>query len=472
MENVSKDLDIIKNADVLTSHGNIEGRRILIEIMNAGLRAADPYPNTLKLVRVEDNKLIVGNKEFSSSTEEPVIFDLSKIGNIYVIGGGKAVQRMAKALEDVLGDRITEGHINTKEGNAKQLKKIEVTFGGHPLPDERCAEGAKRILEIAKKVKKDDLVFHLSSGGATSLTSLPPPNISIDDIRKVYWLLYFDRGIPIWELNVIRHHLSLAAGFHISRLIEHAHRINLTTMELWPEESIHLMNLPYKLANFRQAVKILKKYGVWDELPVSVRKFFEEAKPEFEIPKKNASKKTKTVSLNVIDSEYMLQAASNRTIELGITPAILAQRVSAEAKDAARTLASIAREVEMRNRPFKPPCVLISGGELIVTIGKTNREAKGGRNQEFALAAATRIEGSHRISVSSVDSDGTDGPTDVAGGIADGYTLERAKELGVDIFRSLHEHNSTEALLKLNDAVFTGNTGTNIQDLRLFYISE
>ncbi|MEM2130222.1 MAG: DUF4147 domain-containing protein, partial [Candidatus Bathyarchaeia archaeon] len=129
MENVSKDLDIIKNADVLTSHGNIEGRRILIEIMNAGLRAADPYPNTLKLIRVEDNKLIVGNKEFSSSTEEPVIFDLSKIGNIYVIGGGKAVQRMAKALEDVLGDRITEGHINTKEGNAKQLKKIEVTFG-------------------------------------------------------------------------------------------------------------------------------------------------------------------------------------------------------------------------------------------------------------------------------------------------------------------------------------------------------
>jgi len=471
MANINKDLDVIKNADVLTSHGNIEGRKILVEIMNAGLKAADPYPNTLKLVRVEDNKLIVGNKEFNKLSGEPAVFDLSKTKNIYVIGGGKAVQRMAKALEDVLGDRITEGHINTKKGDVKQLRKIEVTFGGHPLPDERCVEGTKRILEIAKKVKKDDLVFHLSSGGATSLTTLSPPNISLEDIRKVYWLLYFDRGIPIWELNVVRHHLSMAAGFHISRLVQNAQKINLTTMELWPEESTRFMDLPYELANFKQAIKILKKYNVWDELPVSVKKFFEDAKPEFEIPKKKVSKKTKTVSLNVIDSEHMLQAASQKTIELGITPAILAQRVSAEAKDAARTLASIAREVEMRNRPFKPPCVLISGGELIVTIGKTDRKAKGGRNQEFALASATRIERSHRITVSSVDSDGTDGPTEIAGGMADGYTMERAEELDIDIFKSLREHNSTEVLLKLGDAVFTGNTGTNIQDLRLFYIS-
>ena len=471
MNEASKDLGIIKNADVLTAHGNIDGRKVLLKITNAGLKAADPYPNTRKLLSLEDGKLIVGNNDSKDSGKTPVIFDLSKIKNIYVLGGGKAVQRMAKAIEDVLGDRITEGHINAKQGDEKQLKKIEISFGGHPLPDEKCAEGAKRILEIAKKVRKGDLVFYLSSGGATSLTALPPPTISLEDLRKVYLLLYFDRGIPIWELNVVRHHLSAAAGYQISKLISQAQRVNLTTTELWPEETTKFMNLPYELANFQEAVRILKKYDVWDELPLSVRRFFEDKDPKYEVPKTRKPRKKESFSINVIDSETMLQAAAKKASELSIAPIILAQRISAEAKDAAKTLASIAREVEMRNRPFKPPCVLISGGELIVTMGKTEMKTKGGRNQEFALASAIRIEGSSRITVSSVDSDGTDGPTEVAGGMADGYTMKRAKELNVDVFRALSEHNSYEALIRLEDSIITGRTGTNIQDLRLIYIS-
>jgi glycerate 2-kinase len=471
MKEAGEDTGIIRNAAALTSHGNIDGRKILLEIMNAGLKAADPYPNTRKLLRMEGGKLIVGIDDFEASEKKPAVFDLSKIRNIFIIGGGKAVQRMAKAVEDVLGDRITEGHINAKEGDEKQLKKVEISFGGHPLPDEKCAEGAKRILEIAKKVKKGDLVFYLSSGGATSLMALPPPGISLEDLRKVYLLLYFDRGIPIWELNVVRHHLSTAAGHKISGLISEAQRINLTTMELWPEETTEYMNLPYELANFKEAVRILKKYDVWDDLPPSVRKFFEDADPKYEVPKTKNRSKTESLSFNVIDCECMLQASAKKANELGLNPVILAQRISAEAKDAARTLASVAREVEMRKRPFKPPCVLISGGELIVTMGKADLKTKGGRNQEFALASATRIEGSKRITVASVDSDGTDGPTEVAGGMADGYTMNRAKELNVDVFRALYEHNSYEALIRLEDTIFTGSTGTNIQDLRLFYIS-
>jgi len=361
MECASKNSSIIKNADALTSHGNVEGRKVLVEIMNAGLKAADPYPNTRKLIRMESGKLFVGHEDCTPE-KKPAVFDLSKIRNIYVIGGGKAVQRMAKAIEDVLGNRITEGHINAKEGDEKQLKRVEISFGGHPLPDEKCAEGAKRILEIAKKVKKSDLVFYLSSGGATSLTALPPPSISLEDLRKTYLLLYFDRGIPIWELNVVRHHLSAAAGHQISRLISQAQRVNLTTMELWPEETTEYMNLPYELANFEEAVRILKKYDVWDELPLSVRRFFEDADPRYEVPKTKKQGAEKSLSFNVIDSEFMLQAAAKKANELGLNPVILAQRLSAEAKDAARALASVAREVEMRNRPFKPPCVLISGG--------------------------------------------------------------------------------------------------------------
>lgn len=462
---------IIKNVDVLTSHGNVEGRKLLVEIMDAGLRAADPYPKTRKLVRLEDGKLLVGPED-EKSGGKPAVFDLSRFNNIYVLGGGKAVQRMAKAIEDVLGDRITEGHINAKEGDEKQLERVEISFGGHPLPDQKCADGAKRILEIAKKVGRGDLVFYLSSGGATSLTALPPPSISLEDLRTTYLLLYFDRGIPIWELNVVRHHLSAAAGYRIGKLISKALRINLTTMELWPEETMGYMNLPYELANFEEAVRILRKYDVWDELPPSVRKFFEDADPKYEIPKPKKQTGGKSLSFNVIDSESMLQTAAKKAKERGLNPVILAQRISAEARDAARTLASVAREVEMRGRPFKPPCVLISGGELIVTMGDAELKTNGGRNQEFALASATRIEGSKRITVASVDSDGTDGPTEVAGGMADGYTMRRAKELGVDVFRALREHDSYEALRRLEDHIFTGSTGTNIQDLRLINISE
>ncbi len=462
---------IIKNADDLTSHGNVEGRKLLVKVMNAGLKAADPYPNTRKLVRVENGKLLIGREDHIPE-EKSAVFDLSRIKNIYILGGGKAVQRMAKAIEDVLGDRITEGHINAKEGDEKQLKRVEISFGGHPLPDQKCAEGAKRILEIAKKVKKGDLVFYLSSGGATSLMALPPPSISLEDLRKTYLLLYFDRGIPIWELNVVRHHLSAAAGHQISRLISQAQRVNLTTMELWPEETMEYMNLPYELANFDEAVRVLKKYDVWDELPPSVRRFFEEANPKYEVPKTDKQVAKEPLSFNVIDSESMLQAAAKKANDLGLNPVILAQRISAEARDAARTLASVAREIEMRDRPFKPPCVLISGGELIVAMGATDLKTKGGRNQEFALASATRIEGSERITVASVDSDGTDGPTEVAGGMADGYTMKRAKELGVDVFGALREHDSYEALRRLEDSIFTGSTGTNIQDLRLIYVSE
>ena len=147
---------VIKNRKTLISHGNVEGRKIVLDILEAGLRAPDPYDNTVKMVRIEENKLIVGLPEFSiPEGQEPLEFDLSKINNIYVVGGGKSVQRQAKALEDILGERITEGHIIIKKGDEVQLKRIEVTEGGHPIPDEDCVTGARKILTIEKKQKRE-----------------------------------------------------------------------------------------------------------------------------------------------------------------------------------------------------------------------------------------------------------------------------------------------------------------------------
>jgi len=452
--------NFIKNANILSSHGNIEGRKIVIQILEAGFRVADPYPYTRKLVRIKNGKLLIGSD----------IFDLSEIKNIYVIGAGKAVQRMAKAFEEVLGNRLTEGHINIKKGECGDLKKVEVTFAGHPLPDEGSVEGAKRIKEIAEKATKDDIVIYVGSGGATSLSALPPPEVSIEDLAKTYLLLYFDRGIPIWELNVVRHHLSLLGGGRINMYVFPAKYIYVLTNELWPEETLSYVD-PY--STFKDAINIVKKYDAWDELPHSVKSLFERADPKYELPSREELSKVYLRKHVVMTAEYMLQGAKEQAKKMNIRSVILAQRVSAEARDAARTLASIAREVEQRKRPFKAPCALISGGELIVTMGKNvGMNVKGGRNQEFALASAMRIEGSDKITVGSVDSDGTDGPTDVAGGFSDGLTMKRARELNVDVYKALQDHNSYEALTKLRDTIYTGSTGTNVQDLRVIYVSD
>jgi len=450
---------LIKNSDILSSHGNIEGRKIVLQILEAGYRAADPYINTYKLVRIKNNKLLIGLDTF----------DLSEVKNIYVIGAGKAVQRMAKAFEDKLGDRLTEGHINIKKGDYNDLKKIEVTYAGHPLPDEKSAEGAKRIKEIAEKATKDDIVIYVGSGGATSLSALPPPEVSIEDLAKAYLLLYYDRGIPIWELNVIRHHLSLLGGGRINMYVYPAKYIYVLTNELWPEETLSYVD-PY--STFKDAINVVKKYDAWDELPQSVKSLFECADPKYELPRKEELSKVFLRKHVVMTAEYMLKGAKEQAEKMGIKGIILAQRVSAEARDAGRTLASIAREVEQRKRPFKVPCAVITGGELLVTMGKSVKmDVKGGRNQEFVLSSATRIEGSDKITVGSVDSDGSDGPTDVSGGMSDGYTMQRARELNVDVYRALQDHNSYEALSRLQDTVYTGNTGTNVQDLRVIYIS-
>jgi hydroxypyruvate reductase/glycerate 2-kinase len=175
----------------------------------------------------------------------------------------------------------------------------------------------------------------------------------------------------------------------------------------------------------------------------------------------------------------MIEGARKKAEDLGLTP-ILFPRIGStvEAGELGKALSAMALQIEGKDvtilangTPFMTPCVLISGGESIVTVGKGAADAVGGRNQEFALSSALRISGSRNITVAAVDSDGTDGPTNVAGGVVDGYTAERAEDIGVNIFQALKTHNTTAALMQLGDAVITGNTGTNLQDLRVIYIN-
>lgn len=476
---------MIKNMETLISKGNISGRKKVLEIVEAGLRAADPYPNTRKLIRVEDGKLIVGYKEFDVIGKGTETFDLSEIGNIYVLGAGKTVQKMAKAIEDVLGDRLTGGAINVKKGEGKYLKRIEVNEAAHPLPDEKNVKGAERIVEIAKAAKEGDLVFCVFSDGVSALLTLPAPGISLEDIRKVTYLLQIDRGAPTEDLNVVRDHLSAVKQGRIALYIHPARMINvLMCMDKFSREIMDhgsfIPSIPPSGSTFKDAINVLKKWGAWEEAPQSVRTFFETADPRYEIPMRSLFEKIPYSVFQPMHMFYMMEGAKKKAEELGLNSVITSSSIRAEAREVGKVMAGIAREIELHGRPFKPPSVLISSGEMIVTVGR--EIGQGGRNQEFVLSAAQGIRGSKNITIASIDSDGTDGPGTqyikeqkglpcMAGGIVDGYTQETALRMGVDIFDELRRHNSSKVLSRLESAIFTGNTGTCTGDLSVILIA-
>lgn len=464
----------IQNMDTLVSTGNVVGRKALVQILEAGLQASNPYHNARKLIRVEKGKLIIGgNQEFDparspKSGEE--IFDLSRIRRIYVLGAGKGIQNVAKAIEDVLGDRLTGGHVIDKKGHPIILSKIGVTLGGHPTPDEDCARGCERILEFTKALTEDDLVFTCVSNGVSSLLTLPAPGITIEDLHKTTLVGQIERGMTTRELNPIRNHLDQMKGGRISRYIHPAKMIHILAIDPYDYEK--LMHQNYWLhtlpdsTTFQDGIDNLKRYDAWEDVPAPVRRHLEKADPNQETLKAKDFEKMSFRIFGLMPGHRQsgkLIPAMKKAEGLGFKAGMLADELTEiEARPAAVYMASIANTIERRGQPFEPPCALFSSGELVVTVGKES--GIGGRNQEFALSAALRIAGSKNIVIASVDTDGTDGPgfqfaddsgeiPCLAGGIVDGQTADTAKKMGVDLLGELKHHNTTPALWKLKSGI-------------------
>jgi glycerate-2-kinase len=461
---------ILKNYDELLLHGDVTGRQIVLDVLEAGLAAPDPYENVKKIVRIAGERLIVGHPGLSQPIGRPdVAFDLTKIGHIYVVGGGKVAQRQAEALEEILGDRISDGQINAKKGDTVRLKRIPVTLAGHPIPDEDSVAGAQRIVEIEQRAGRDDLVFLCHSGGATALTALPAPGISLADLQTVYRLLYFECGAAMPVANAVRNQLVVLHSRHPRHLGE-ATLIQLETLETPPRLRVHAYEAPnYGDGGYRAAIEVLHTYHLWERVPESVRRFLLAADGRYGHlrPEEAASKIVH--SFRTMGPEIMLAAAKRRAEELGLNAVILAASLNdVEARTIGEALGYIATEIEQLQQPFAPPCMVILGGELVVAVGDAT--GCGGRNQEFVLAAAGRIAGRPNIVIASIDSEGTDGPTEAAGGIVDGQTLARAQATGLDIAAELANHNSNAVLAALDDLLVTGVRGTNVRDLRLIYV--
>lgn len=480
----------IRNLSDLTSHGNVEGRETILKIIESGFEVTDPYANIKRLVRIEENRLIIGDRDFEpdddpSSGDE--VYDLDGLEHIYVIGAGKGIQRAAQALEDILGERLTGGQIIDKKGAPPALRRIEVTFGAHPVPDEECVKGCRKILALTEKLTERDLVFTLGASGFSALLTYPVPGVSLEDVQRTVYLMQIERGAPTIDLSPVRNHLDLLKGGRISAHIHPARAIHIMAKPPGNyDELIHrsywFHTLPDR-STFEEAVDNLKKWNAWDEVPASVREHLLRAEAQYETVKAEEYQKLRFRIFGVLPGEQGLWVTPRRTAEaLGYRAVLLATDLRMEAREAGRFVGIVARSIEKAKGPFEPPVALFTSGELVVTVG--NETGVGGRNQEYSLAAAMEIAGSKRIVVAAVDTDGTDGPgaqylddpeersriPTLAGAVVDGHTIGRAAERKLDIQASLESHNTTPLLLAMDDGILaTQNPG--LTDLGVVLIS-
>jgi glycerate 2-kinase len=448
----------VKNRDTLVSHGTQRGRQIVLDVIEKGVSAVDPYKATCKLVQLHNNKLIIGNNTY----------DLKSRGNIFVLGAGKASFPIAKALEDILGEKITHGIVLVKRGQEGEFKRIVKLEAGHPLPDDAGLQGAQRIFELAEEMREDDLVFTVITGGSSALMPLPINGISLEEKRIVTELL-LNSGADIQDINAVRKHISKIKGGRLALRLHPAEIINLTVSDVigdWKMLDYITDNTIPDTSTFQDARDTLKKYDLWNRVPYSVKDHLQSADPRMETPKRLEGIRIHTHILAT--NEMACMAAIREAEALGLNSMILSTKLEGESVEAGILHAGIAREITEHNRPLKPPCIIVSGGETTVTIEGIH--GNGGPNQEFALGCATKINGYTEIVAASIDTDGTDGPTEAAGGIVDGDTLTRANACQLDIFESLRRHDAFNVLSKLQDTIYTGATGTNVMNLRVLAV--
>jgi hydroxypyruvate reductase/glycerate 2-kinase len=418
-----------------------------VDIIEHGIRAADPYAATMEVLDLSLDRLHVGRLEY----------DLRQWNHIYVIGAGKATHGIALALEEVLGDRITDGLVVLKRGEEHVLRRVRIVEADHPVPDEQSYRGAQEVVKIARRAESGDLVFAAITGGSSALLVWPASDITLAD-KQVLNRLLLMCGASIREINAVRKHVSRVKGGRLAEEVFPAELINLTVSDVTgdPLDYITGPTVPDS-STYVDAWRTLDKYGLWDKIPVSVREHLRRG-PEIESPKAFSHSYH---TLVVVPGDAACWGAADHSGQLGFAPHVISTEMEGESRDEARAFVDAARD-------FEPPCALIAGGETTVTI--QGECGEGGSNQEFALSAALAIAGRPDVVVASVDTDGTDGPTTACGGLVDGGTVMRAKAAGLDARECLRTHSALKALQSSGDLVITGHTGTNVNDLKLLLL--
>lgn len=426
-----------------------------MQILAEALRAVDPVEAVRRRLRLDGQMLFVGD----------VAYDLKRFREIYVVGGGKASVAMAQAVEEILGERITDGLVNTKYGYTAPLKRIAVNEAGHPVPDENGLKGGYRMLELAEKAGEEALVICLISGGGSALLVSPVEGITLADKQQLTQAL-LRCGATINEINSLRKHLSRMKGGNLARIAYPATTVSLILSDVVgnPLDVIASGPTVPDTTTFAEAYDVLRRYGIVDQVPPPVVEHLKRgmAGEIPDTPKAGDPLFERVQTVLVASNEIAAEAAIAKARELGMNTLFLTNFVEGEAREVAKVFAALAREVDRSGRPVKRPACIVAGGETTVTI---RGNGLGGRNQEFSLAAALKIDGLDDVIVVSLATDGSDGPTNASGAVADGRTIARARAAGLDPWAYLANNDSYHFFAQLGDLLITGPTNTNVNDL-------
>ncbi len=376
-------------------------------------------------------------------------------GEAVIIAIGKAAWRMAKAAMDVLGDKVKSGIVITKYGHALgDIPGLAIMEAGHPVPDENGVHAAREAMRLVSGLKKEQTVVFLVSGGGSALFELPLEGIALSDIASITKQL-LACGANIVEINTIRKHLSRVKGGRFALACAPAHVLSIVLSDVLgdPLDSIASGPAYPDGSTVKDALEIVKRYKL--SVSDSVLEMLAQETP------KTLKNVTTEITGNVNE---LCRGAMNASEARGYETLLLTTTLDIEAREAGGFLAAIARQIQKTGRPLKPPCAVILGGETVVHL---RGNGKGGRNQELAVAAARGIDGLDNVLVLSAGSDGTDGPTDAAGGMVTGEFASTCREMGIDLDAHLEDNNSYHVLKAAGGLVVTGPTGTNVNDLMM-----
>lgn len=464
----------------------IAQRAGVTRILEAAIRAVDPFAAIQHHVALSGETLCIGARQYP----------LGEIGRILVVGGGKAGTPMAAAIYQALGPQITAGAINVKHGHTAGAGGWQVRIGrgsgpsapaayaetgpiriheaGHPIPDAAGLAGTERIAGLLQGLSPRDLVMVLISGGGSALLPLPVDGVSLADTQALTDLL-LGCGADITEINTVRKHCSRLQGGQLARLAAPAQVATLILSDVvgTPLDAIASGPTVPDRATFADAWAVLERYDIADRVPASVRGHLRSGRDGHipDTPKPGDPLFDRVNNVVIGDNLSAGRAAVAEAQRLGFRSALLTTFIQGEAREVGRALAGLAQGIACGQSDFVMPACLAFGGETTVTL---RGHGLGGRNQELALAAAIALDSyplppGVQAAVVSLGTDGTDGPTDAAGGIATADTLARTRALGLDARAALANNDSYPFLDALGDLIFTGPTQTNVNDLMLVF---
>ena len=435
---------------------SIERRKVARDIFEKAVQGVLPERLIADSVTIQDDKLsVLGD-----------IFNLRPGQKVYVFGSGKASVGMAKSLRAILGERVGTGVVVTNQQIDEDLSPFRVVSGSHPVPDEKSIGAAELLREGLASLSSNDFFIYLLSGGSSALIEKPVQGVSLDEIQATTRLLLHS-GVPIQEINVVRKHLSMVKGGRLAECTMAAGIVLVISDVIGDDLSVIGSGpLYFDPSTYRQCREIMENAAIWGKIPASVRNIIARGeKGNIAETPKHAKETIRHYLLgtNRVALEYARRAA----MQYGLNAYLLSSSLSGEAREVAKVLMAIAGNISAFHEPFEPPVCLLFGGETTVTVHGTGR---GGRNQEFVLAALAEIGGQDNILVLSGGTDGIDGNSPAAGAIGDISLRKEAARNGLSLPAYLANNDAYGFFRAVGGLLETGPTGTNVMDLIIIII--